>query len=302
MDKDVFMNRLPPLYALRAFEKSAMLRSFTLAAQSLNITQSAVSKHIKHLEEHFNCRLFIRAKNQLTLTLKGQQLADELHHAFRLLENACQTLTEQSDILRLKSPISVMMSWLLDCLAEYKKQQYKPEIQASSIWMDIDAVDFLTEPFDCAIILSDGNFQAGINGLPLFQEYLVPICSPELLDSIVSAPQSLSVIHTSTDKRDWRRWTKATQHPIEHQMRGESIFDALEQAMRAAIAGHGVAIGDLTLCSNAIQRNELVVPINQPIHTGDSYYLVYPQDSNKKEMITQFHQFLVKAIPKNPLL
>lgn len=44
---------LPPLYALRAFESAARTGSFTLAADELHLTPSAVSKHIKTLEQHF---------------------------------------------------------------------------------------------------------------------------------------------------------------------------------------------------------------------------------------------------------
>ncbi|WP_031303837.1 LysR family transcriptional regulator, partial [Pseudomonas sp. EGD-AK9] len=60
--------RLPPLYALRAFEAAARHASFTRAAEELAITQSAVSRHIRTLEEHFACRLFERRGRSLQLT------------------------------------------------------------------------------------------------------------------------------------------------------------------------------------------------------------------------------------------
>ena len=60
--------RLPPLYALRAFEAAARHASFTRAAEELAITQSAVSRHIRTLEEYFACRLFERRGRSLHLT------------------------------------------------------------------------------------------------------------------------------------------------------------------------------------------------------------------------------------------
>ena len=57
--------RLPPLYALRAFEAASRHNSFTRAADELSITQSAVSRHIRTLEEHFACRLFQRSGRNL---------------------------------------------------------------------------------------------------------------------------------------------------------------------------------------------------------------------------------------------
>ncbi|WP_182073227.1 LysR family transcriptional regulator [Neisseria wadsworthii] len=71
-------------YALRAFERAVHLESFTLAAQELHITQSAVSKHIKTLESHFGCLLFVRKGHKLTVTNHGKILARDLQSAFKL--------------------------------------------------------------------------------------------------------------------------------------------------------------------------------------------------------------------------
>jgi LysR family glycine cleavage system transcriptional activator len=60
--------KLPPLNALKAFEASARLGSFVLAAGELNVTPSAVSQHIRKLEDFYGRQLFIRRNNQLLLT------------------------------------------------------------------------------------------------------------------------------------------------------------------------------------------------------------------------------------------
>ena len=66
--------RLPPLNSLRAFEASARHRSFTRAAEELNVTPAAISHQIKGLEEVLGARLFRRAKGTLMLTDEGQRL------------------------------------------------------------------------------------------------------------------------------------------------------------------------------------------------------------------------------------
>ena len=85
--------RMPPLYALRAFEAAARFGSFTQAAQSLFITQSAISRHVKALEEHLGCQLFERHGPRLLLTDAGRLLAQELRVGFRTIENACVAVT-----------------------------------------------------------------------------------------------------------------------------------------------------------------------------------------------------------------
>ena len=83
------MSRLAPLYALRAFEAAARHLSFTRAAQELAITQSAVSRHVRTLEEDFGCRLFAREGRGLRLTEPGRLLLPGLQQGFAALERAC---------------------------------------------------------------------------------------------------------------------------------------------------------------------------------------------------------------------
>jgi DNA-binding transcriptional LysR family regulator len=62
---------LPPLTWLRAFEASARTLSFTEAGRELNLTQAAVSKHVKSLELHLRHQLFHRRPRSLELTKSG---------------------------------------------------------------------------------------------------------------------------------------------------------------------------------------------------------------------------------------
>ncbi|WP_182073225.1 hypothetical protein [Neisseria wadsworthii] len=71
----------------------------------------------------------------------------------------------------------------------------------------------------------------------------------------------------------------------------------MEQAASAAAAGHGLGIGDLTLCAKLIQARQLAVPIKMAVQTGDAYYLVMPEDSRKESVIRQFADFLSGYIP-----
>ena len=69
---------LPPLYALRAFEVAARLNSFSKAAETLNITPGAVSRHVRTLELWFDCELFKRQGPRVEVTEAGRVLAGQL--------------------------------------------------------------------------------------------------------------------------------------------------------------------------------------------------------------------------------
>ena len=83
--------KLPPLNALKAFEASARLGSFVLAAAELNVSPSAISQHIKKLEDFYGRQLFIRHNNQLLLT----DIARTVHAASSQMMNGLAELTEQ---------------------------------------------------------------------------------------------------------------------------------------------------------------------------------------------------------------
>ena len=145
--------KLPPLYALRAFESAARHCSFTQAGEELAITQSAVSRHVRTLEEYFDCRLFERCGRSLKLTEPGRTLLPGLREGFDALERSCAPLQADDGVLRLKAPSTLTMRWLLARLSRYRLSSAS-EVQLTSAWMDVDKVDFLHEPFDCAVLLS----------------------------------------------------------------------------------------------------------------------------------------------------
>ena len=121
--------------------------------KNCRLPQSAVSRHIRTLEEHFACRLFHRSGRNLQLTESARLLIPGIREGFTALERACNTLRAEDDILRMKAPSTLTMRWLLARLSRFRHLQPGNEVQLTSAWMDVDSVDFNDEPFDCAVLL-----------------------------------------------------------------------------------------------------------------------------------------------------
>ena len=77
---------LPPLNSLKAFEAVARHQSFSLAAEELCVTHSAISHQIKQLEEWLDKKLFIRHSSTITLTQDAEDLSRLCTHFFNELE------------------------------------------------------------------------------------------------------------------------------------------------------------------------------------------------------------------------
>jgi DNA-binding transcriptional LysR family regulator len=296
MDKN---RRLAPLYALRAFEAAARHGSFTRAGEELAITQSAVSRHVRTLEEHFACRLFERRGRSLQLTEPARMLLPGLREGFDALERACTTLRADDAILRLKAPSTLTMRWLLARLSRFRLQNSDIEVQLTSAWMDVDKVDFLHEPFDCAVLLSSGGFTEEWGSVLLFDEWLIPVCAPEAVQDVpwdLARLQGAELLHPTPDRRDWRQWLQAMGLAEQVPLKGGQVFDTLELGMVAAARGYGVSIGDLVMVAEDVAQGRLGLPWPCAVPSGSSYYLVWPKARRGQERYLRLRDYLIAEV------
>lgn len=292
--------KIPPLYALRAFDVAAKTCSFTRAAEEMNLTQSAISRHIKNLEDLLGYELFTRKGPKITLTHKGKAFSHALRKGFKQIEKACDLMQPDTKTLKIKTPTSLTSRWLLGPIQKFKSQNPDTNLLLSSVLMDLDEVDFCTEGFDCAILLSSGKFGKNQQGIKLFDELLAPICSQSFMHKIeqleVAKLRSSLLIHPSHDRRDWQRWLSKFNYPFVHALEGGLTFDSLEQGINIALQGYGISIADISLINKEIKSGELIIPFKQVLRTGDAYYLVWPEDSNQIEIINLLAECLISSV------
>lgn len=293
--------RLPPLYALRAFEAAARHASFTRAAEELVLTQSAVSRHIRTLEEHFACRLFERRGRSLQLTEPARALLPGLSDGFDALERACGALQADAGVLRLKAPTTLTVRWLLSRLSRFRTLEPDNEVQLTSAWMDVDRVNFQQEPFDCAVLLAGGEFPSDWDSVLLFAEWLIPVCAA---DALQQGPWSLArlraaeQLHPTPDRRDWLRWLQATGLERQVPLKTGQLFDMLELGIVAAARGYGVSIGDWLLVAEDVNAGHLGLPWPTAVASGDGYYLVWPKAQRPAVLrrVQRLRDFLLEEV------
>ncbi len=115
---------------LQVFHTVARLLSFTKAAESLHMTQPAVTFQVRQLEEYFNTRLFDRTHNRISLTDAGQRVyeyADRIFSLYSEMENAVRDLTgEVSGVLLLGASTTIAEYMLPALLGDFKAKY--PEV------------------------------------------------------------------------------------------------------------------------------------------------------------------------------
>jgi len=111
---------------LQVFYSVARLLSFTKAAESLHMTQPAVTFQVRQLEEHFNTRLFDRTHNKINLTAAGERVyhhAEKIFEIYAELENSVRELTgEISGVLILGASTTIAEYMLPALLGDFKEK------------------------------------------------------------------------------------------------------------------------------------------------------------------------------------
>ncbi|MFL1545700.1 LysR substrate-binding domain-containing protein [Pseudomonas sp. O39] len=266
MDK---IRHVPSLQGLQALVEVSDSASFTQAAYTLCLTQSAVSRQIQQLESHFGVALFTRTSRSLRVTVEGEQVLACARSILAQLKVLEDRISPQKRPFRIRLHVSLAVRWLLPKLSDFYRLH--PDISLAIETVATEAV----EPA--------GDSDAYIQYLPqppndpacltLFEEKLVPVCAPGLgplttLDDL----RHMALLHRSVDKQDWRVWLAANGAGALEEYR-HIPFNLDELALDAAVRGLGVAMTDLTLAVESIERGVLVVPLGEPLETGGVYAL-----------------------------
>lgn len=286
---------LPSLNALRVFEAAGRLGGFTGAARELHVTQGAVSRQVKALEEELGIRLFNRLHRRVELTEAGRTLLPQVTEALDGLARGINRLTAPGNELKIKVQASYAVLWLIPHLHRF--QEARPDVQVRLTTSNTN-VDFNRE-----------DFQAGISyGVPpgrnlvsrkIHQERLVAVCSPALARGgpdrgPLRLPADLAahrLLHNTADKREWRAWMAFAGLAGENWSRGQ-VFETDHSSLRAAAAGFGVALGDLLLIDDDLKSGRLVRPFDlPPLETG-AYYFVHPRAAEDNPALVTFRDWL----------
>ncbi len=272
-------NRLPNLTALPAFEASARLLSFTQAAEELYVTQAAVSRQIRVLEENLGVKLFDRGHRQISLTRDGQRFQHAVSVALELVANSANELRGQvsSSDLTIGADISMAHLWLLPRLPRFCTEF--PNIAVSILASDRES-ECLSDTVDLALLYGDGNWP-GFDAELLLHEEIFPVCSPSFVASgqSIENPEDLLdcvLLDLKGDRWDWVDWQQwLAETGVELPESAQTLsFNSLPLLIEAARGGQGIGLGWLGLVDSMLSEGSLVCPFDHTLTTGRGYYVV----------------------------
>ena len=291
------MRQLPSLNTLRIFEEVARHRSFSKAAESLNVTQGAISRQIKQLEDYLGITLFIRTPRGLSLTESGAALSPNLAQAFDHIERALQAVRVPNlrQRLRILAPPTWATRWLSVQLRTFV-QRY-PDISLS---VTNQASHEGFAEVDCHIrfgLEADTYCQSQL----LVMERHIAVASPELFEN-GEAPDLrrfplLHILHEGKRLKVWENWLSAVGRIDVDASQGLE-FSTLDQVINTALAGGGLAVIDRQMIERELANGSLL-PITPVEVIGPyGYWLDVPNDKQGLSKVQLFTEWL--SLVSNP--
>jgi LysR family glycine cleavage system transcriptional activator len=290
--------RLPPLNALRAFEAAARHGSFSRAAEELHVTQGAVSRHVKLLEEHLGVALFRRRPQGISLSEPGSALLPELTAAFGRIGRAVRRTRATGGEIRVIAACTFASRWLVPRLGRLQERYPAQRVSTGLFWTG-DYADYHDGGFDVGVSFHETTKPrpGDLDMIELWQEALTPVCAPQLLQGRkpLACPADLAghaLLHPSEDRVDWAKWLRAAGVAESDAERGQT-FATMEMAVGAAIGGVGVAIADLHLIREELASGRLVAPFTLTVQDGSGYLLFTERGRFQEPKIASFRDWLL---------
>lgn len=293
--------RLPPLNFISGFEAAARNLSFTKAADELFITQSAVSKQVRALEEHLGVELFERRTRQLALTAEGQQLYRTASELLDWLEEETGKLKSGGKMQQVSVTASPGFTslWLIPRLKRFRLKH--PDIDVR-IAATVEIVKLERRRLDVAIRYCRPE-AVPKGSIRLFDYAAFPVCSPALArdrSKPLLKPGDLRahvLLHDTfvTGERsyvDWESWFAAVGLK-DLQPAGALYFNQYDQMIQAAIQGQGVALGISSLVHELLQNGLLVAPFATSIADTRACFVVVSSLAVGKPQVEAFVSWLL---------
>lgn len=311
--------RLPSLNALRTFEAAARNLSFRLAAEELFVTQGAVSRQIKALEDYLGVQLFNRLTRAVELTEHGMALLGPVRDALDQIEQAVNRIMARrgGGILTVSTLPTLAIKWLVPRLVSFSEQH--PEIEVHLV-SSIRPVDFARDQIDVGIRvgqpvgagsgksgpridLSMVESWEGIRAEQLTSDDLVAVCAPHMLPGgrpVRSAEElgEFTLLHMATRPNAWPDFLDAIGWSVPEPRKGPS-FGHFFMVLDAASQGHGIALVPRILAEQDLTARRLAIAIDHKVKSSGAYYFLCRHHHWDMPKVRAFREWLLEEIAKD---
>jgi LysR family glycine cleavage system transcriptional activator len=291
-------DRLPPANSLVVFEAVARRMSFTEASKELLVSQAAVSRQVKLLEDRFGVALFTRRHRAIELTPHGVNFHKAVTIGLNHIAHAADSLHQEQEIsdVTVSSTVTFASYWLMSRIAKFRTKF--PEIDIRLV-ASAKGGDLSGSGIDLAVRYGRGAWP-NVSAELMFVNEIFPVCSPSYIEKngpIKILPDLLEadLLHLTMFDRNWITWESwlgdfGLTPPPEN--KGIS-YDNYMVLIHAAVRGEGIALCGARLAEDLISRGELVRPITATLPSKFSFYLLHSSGRALSPDASKFREWLL---------
>ncbi|WP_316877334.1 LysR substrate-binding domain-containing protein [Ralstonia edaphi] len=289
---------LPPLPCLVAFEAAMRHGNFTRAAAELHLTQSAISRQVAQLERFLGKKLFERGPRALSLTVSGQQYAEQIQ---RLLVD-CAEATES--VMRRKGGTELTVAassgvarlWLVPRLSRFRAEH--PDVEFRLVVND-SLTSLVDTSFDVALYYLREGPPQGLAGQRLYDEEVMTVCAPAYLRRRRLAVSDLpgeTLLVLEDAQRQWMSWPAwLTKNGLaKARLRHTLVSNSYPMLVQLAAEGHGIALGWRHMIDGCLEDGSLVRACEASATLGGGYYALWQRDRVETSVARTFRQWLLQ--------
>ncbi|OMH32818.1 LysR substrate-binding domain-containing protein [Motiliproteus sp. MSK22-1] len=291
-------DRLPPLNALRVFRYAAESLSFKSAAESLFVTQAAVSQQIRTLEQNLGVKLFERLNREVALTTAGKQLLPFVTRGFAAFEEGVAGLRDdpEPNLLIITALPSFSSRWLVPRLGKFQAEHASINIHISP---SITVETFSGSNIDIAIRYGKGNYP-GLRAQFLQHDFLVPVCHPDVVDMNSDVIPQLAAMPLLFDEgqdldNGWQLFLKKLNLSKEKAVSRLVVTDST-MLVEPILCKQGISLLRYSLVYELLKHGQLICPIPFYYQSGYSYYLVAPDAHFQRPKVALFERWLINEM------
>lgn len=282
------------------FEASARTLNFTRAAEELHVSQAAVSKQIRYLEEYFGFLLFERHGRRVTLSSRGQQLYGKVSASFNYLADAVEEISVQDTAtsVTLAANTAVSHYWLSHAMQCFRDQH--PTFAANIRMITSDhTADLFAEGVDLAVAYDPAKRMNWTSQL-LFEEELYPVASPGYIRShplegegpeALLAQVLLDYERLEPNWINWSIWFEALGVDPQR-VKASGYGNNYIMLVDAATRGHGVTLGTRYLLDQELKDGRLARLSTFSVRPGRGYHLMSNNEQPYRYEVSQLHAWL----------
>lgn len=285
--------RIPSTQALRALVSFARHGTVWQAADELNLTRSAVSHQLRMLERDLNFHMLDRVGTRVELTAQGRAYADDVRQALLAISGSAARNIGRgvAGSLKVSCAPGFASSWLCHKIARFTSAY--PDVFLSII-TPRRLGDVSNPDVDLFVTYGNGEF-SDMEAELILDVVSSPVCSPAMVNRLGGMPEPqevlrLGLLHLS-DHNDWSQWFSSVGLDPGLAATGV-VFSDMHLVYAAALAGQGVAMGDVVLSEDALSSGQLVRPFEQEVRSPKAYFIAVPVAMVDKPAVQAFRSWL----------